>query len=99
VKGKIYEGERSSLWCSTLGLEHGEFNCNCSSTKKERSEAILEGDAEVVAWSEVTSDGHGGVGTQMGSVFVQDDEEDGVHLVESIWNGVWVSLNVTWRER
>lgn len=60
---------------------------------------MLEGDVEVVAWSEVTGDGHDEVGIPMGSASVQDDEEDGVHLVKIIWNGVLVSSNVTWQER
>ncbi len=92
------EGEKPSLWCKKLGLEHGEFNCNYSETKEGRSEALPEGDAEMVAQSKLTGGGCDGVRTQMGGAAVQDDEGDGVRTGERVWNGFWVSSNVTWRE-
>jgi hypothetical protein len=45
---------------------------------------VPEGDAEVVARSEVTSDGFGGVGTSMGGASILDDEGDDVCLMEII---------------
>lgn len=45
---------------------------------------VPKGDAEVVARSEVTSDGFGGVGTSMGGASILDDEGDDVCLMEII---------------
>jgi len=45
---------------------------------------VPEGDAEVVARSEVTGDGFGEVGTSMGGSSILDDEGDDVCLMELI---------------
>lgn len=45
---------------------------------------VPEGNAEVVARSEVTGDGFSGVGTPMGGASILDDEGDDVCLMEII---------------
>jgi hypothetical protein len=60
------------------------LNCKCSSTEKERLEAVLEDDAEMVARSEITSDGCSGVGKPMGGAAVEEEELEDVHAGESI---------------
>jgi len=60
------------------------LNCKCSLTEKGRLEAVLEDDAEMVARSEITSDGHSGVGTSMGGTTVKEKELEDVYAGESI---------------
>jgi hypothetical protein len=51
--------------------------------KKERAEAVPEGDAEMVARSKITSEGCGGAGTPMSGIATEEEELDELYAGES----------------